>query len=57
MPNSAVMSKHATIPKRVVAHQFLQEIGSYNQSDFDSETLENARRVLDFCLNGAWCQV
>jgi energy-coupling factor transporter ATP-binding protein EcfA2 len=57
MPNSAYMSKHATVPKRVVAHQFLQEIGSYNQSDFDAETIENARRVLEFCQSDAWCEI
>lgn len=57
MTNSAFMSKHATVPKRVVAHQFLLEIGSYKQSDFDPETLENARSILEFCLDDAWCEV
>jgi hypothetical protein len=57
MPNSTYMSKHATVPKRVVAHQFLQKIASFNQSDFDPETIENARRILEFCKNDAWCEV
>lgn len=55
--NNEYMSKHPPVPKRVVAHVFLEQIGTYTPNDFEPETLQNARQILEFCINDNWCQV
>jgi predicted ATP-dependent endonuclease of OLD family len=44
-------------PKRLVANEFYQHVGDYQEDSFDAETLNNARAVLDFCAEDVWFSI
>ncbi len=43
--------------KRVIASKFYESISKYNTNDFDEETMNNFRAVLDFCYNDNWLRM
>lgn len=53
-PNSKYMKNPHIVPKRIIAHEFNKRITEFNKNDFEEETLTNARRILDFCMNDDW---
>jgi hypothetical protein len=40
--------------KRLVAQRFYEISSSLSESDFEAETVENFRNVIDFCKNSDW---
>ncbi len=54
LSNSEYMKKAASVPKRVVAHEFYKRVTNSSKDDFDEETLTSVRRILDFCMNDDW---
>jgi hypothetical protein len=44
-------------PKGLIAHAFLENCKNYKTENFDTETIDNFRKVLDFCKEECWLRI
>lgn len=55
--NSLFMKNHREREKRVRAYDFFQRSNLLTEDDFDNETIDNFKALLDFCKENKWLQL